>query len=109
MTVAPAPERRPHRSAFGLETRAGRWAVALAVVGIVLYGVALVLDATVSHAAFQVVLWGWAAASLASGMLAVIAYRLEERSRWLLLPTVLGVLCVVALVWNVVVLIVPGD
>lgn len=109
MVVAPVPEHRPHRSPFRLETGAGKWGVTLAVAGIVLYGVAWALDATVSHTAFQIVLWGWAAVSLASGVFAAIAYRLQERSAWLLLPALMGVLCAVAVVWNVVVQLFGGD
>jgi hypothetical protein len=105
MTVGPVPGHRRHGSAFGLETRARKRAISLAAAGIVLFGVAQVLNTTeiVSLGIVQVVLWGWIAASLASATLAVIAYRTGERSRWLLLPSVMGVLCVVALVWNLVV------
>jgi len=105
VTVGPVLGHRPHRSALGLETGVGIWAISLAAVGIVLFGVAQALNATdiVSHGVFQVVLSAWLAVSLAAGVLAVIAYRLNERSRWLLLPFVMGVFCVVAAVWNVVV------
>jgi hypothetical protein len=94
MTVASVPGHAPHRWMSALRTRSGRWAVGLSVLTFALIVaaqiVAVVADLGAASSGYRLLLLCFTLSGLASVVLAVIAFVHGERSRWLLMPALVG-------------------
>jgi cytochrome bd-type quinol oxidase subunit 2 len=112
MTVAPVPHHAPRRWPGALRTRSGRWAVGLSALTfamvVVAQVVAAVADQGAASSAYRVLLQCWTLAGLASVVLTVIAFVRGERSRWLLMPALVGGLLVLAVLADVVLHLIFG-
>ena len=104
MMVAPHSDREPRR---GVHTRSGRSAVGLSVVGLLLMVVGWAgVDVTLGD--LHLLVFAALLAALVSGGLAVVARAQHERSQWLLMPMLLGLFALAAVIFEIVVLIIPG-
>jgi len=112
MTVAPVPGHAPHRWLSALHTRSGRWAVGLSVLTLALIVaaqiVAVLSDRGAAASGYRVLLQCFTLSGLASVVLAVIAFVRGERSRWLLMPALLGALPILGVLVDVVLHLIFG-
>jgi len=112
MTVAPVPHHAPHRWLSALRTRSGRWAVGLSVLTLALIVatqiVGVVAERGGAATGYRLMLLCFTLSGLASVVLAVIAFVRGERSRWLLMPALVGGLPILAGLADVVLHLIFG-